>query len=228
MKTTFLLRAGSASPSEQKRLLDQLRSKSELINSGQSGLSGGTSLAWEKGDAVLAQKLLKDLSGLGWSKTHSEKSDNFGWRMYTVSRPNGDWPLMVAFSDRIHLVKLITFDVDKVEDLPSEPGESKVDQEMTKLANSLLPKNRRGPFEWSVYGGRAGVNVLRSITMKLKNLGFKPLSSSSHGSPDGSTMGGGEVWSKGSIYVKMVESYGQTKASNSFSCSITRNHDRGN
>lgn len=230
MSNSFLLRASSVTTGERRRLLEQVQAKSPLLQKFELSKVGDYRLSFSGGQKVF-EATLKEFTRLGWS-VHTEIHQDRGIPAHTfirVNRPDGSWPMQVTFFGNTRMT-LVTapYSVDNVVDLPSPSayGESLVDKELLALANAILPKGRRDDFGWSERGNR-GQPMIELIYKKLKQAGFKEVDHKNGGSPDGYTSSAGTHWQKGPFHAYTNSYYGVVARENSFSCNLSRDHQRG-
>lgn len=104
----------------------------------------------------------------------------------------------------------------------------KDEETLIKAIIKALPKDADKMFMNSVYwskrGGYAGEKMIDKIKEKLMAIGFKKGGVSGSNTPDGSTIGFGEVLvHKLGWTARLSKSYGVTASSNNYSVSVQKN-----
>jgi hypothetical protein len=102
-------------------------------------------------------------------------------------------------------------------------------KDLKKLARSLkLPGSSEfiagdtsSSISWSKKGGFAGDKAIAKVVEAAKADGFVKSGHREGGTPDGSTIANGTVYSKGNITLNVSSSYGATQAYNRFSIRVT-------
>lgn len=78
-----------------------------------------------------------------------------------------------------------------------------------------------GTYSWHKHGGYAD-NVKKKLYDSIPKAGWKKVEDTSHGSPDGSVMGGGTHYRKGDHILKTGSSYGSVAYDNFHHISIQK------
>jgi hypothetical protein len=178
-----------------------------------------------KGKA-LGLKAIKALELNGWSKDGSWNSFNPALAVdFPVFSKNGEWPI------NIHINPLgVSFQAPTTDRVGEDTAFM---QAMAKMAKAIMPGKavlylKEGTAKWEKSGGYAGGNIIHSVLMKAKALGFKPASFFGSSHPAGNWTSSDETYLHPDGWILSFGSgYGETKRSNSFWILLSVDYKRG-